>query len=311
MKTLGLRKEEDEKLIVGLDFFGEQPVFDNLLNIGTIYRTDLQSVIVDQIRFDEGTNESDTSAKEEWGYNTALLAKFQNTLEAGNITNGGLKVTHLKIKKRKENDLQWQDIKLFTFDNTVTNYSYEDKLISSLDAIEYSVQPLGEGGVLGKENTATIDVDFDNLWIMGKDEQYQLIYNTELGNIETVQRQGIIETIGSQYPFIIDNAAINYKKTDIKALLLTDSTVNHTSGERIDKKAEKKLRTDIMNFFMDKKPKIFKDNSGNYMLVRITEPPVLIPMKELDNLLYEVTFNVIEIGNANDNATLRSYGFIE
>jgi hypothetical protein len=133
----------------------------------------------------------------------------------------------------------------------------------------------------------------------------------ELGNIETVQKQGIIETIGSQYPFIIDNAAINYRKSNGKALLVTDNTIEHKTNEQIDRKAEKKLRNDIMNFFTDKKPKIFKDSSGNYMLVRITEPPVLIPQNSLNRQLYEISFNFIEVGNANDNTTLKTYGFID
>lgn len=285
------------------------PVLGNQFN-----NLELQKVVYDEVKLDE-EKLNFTTEKVDWGYNTVAYSKFQNTISAGNLSDNGIKVTHLKLRKRKLNELKWHDIVAIPFETNKQSYELSDSMVEPLEEYSYQLYPISEGGVLGSPTTATIEADFEGIWVIGKDEKYQFKYglnsNMELGQIETVQKSAVIETIGSKYPFIFDNGAVNYKKTNVKALLVSKNTLNHSSDEQIDRRAEKQLRQSIHSFLTDKKPKIFKDSSGNYMLVRIVDTPVLIPSNELNQQVYEVTFNVVEIGDVYNDDTLRAYGFIE
>lgn len=294
--------------------------FDDGIPFNQINRLELQDCKVNEIKIDEQLLEYITT-KEDWGYNTILLGKFQgdNTvegklkgLEAGNLNNNGMKIDKIVIKKRKDDDLQWQQVKIFDFDVDKKSYDYIDRLVESLETYEYAVQPMS-GNVLGSESTSQVDCDFENVWLVGKDEQYALRYNLEEGDTEIVQKSKLYETIGGQYPVIRFNGNLNYKKkNNIKALLISNSTINYTGNSQIDRRAEKKLRKDINSFLCDKRIKVYKNgHNGDYMAIMIVGTPKLTPKNEVSQMLFEVSFDIVEIGNVYDEKLLKQNGFLE
>lgn len=222
-------------------FVNLQPFTHNFFGVNTVTgnlnQVIIKDCIMDEIKMDEEILNY-INTKEEWSYNTVLLGKFHNNLDAGNLDNGGIRIEKLKLKKRNIENMQWMDVKIFKFDPKIREYNYKDRLVEALETYEYAIQPM-TNRVLGKERSKQIDCDFEGAWIVGKDTQYQLKYNMQLGDFETVKKINLYEPLGSKYPIIVENGNINYKKTTLKALLVTDTTVECNYDEQIDRRAEK------------------------------------------------------------------------
>lgn len=266
----------------------------------------IEGVMLDTIKIDEALLDF-LESKSEWGYETILLGEFANSLEAGNVSNGGLQIDYLKLKKRKKDDLTWQDIKIFKYNPEVKRYNFEDRLVESIEKYEYSIQPI-TSDILGSESIEEIYTEFKGIWIIGDKNAQQLIYNTEISEIKSNISQNIVTTLGSRYPFLIKNGSINYREFTVQGKLVSKETAK---GQGIDKYEEKKLRNTIMKFLEDGKPKIIKDNSGNYILCQIVDSPILKPINDLNRSIYDISFNVVEIGDAYDEDTLLQYGLIK
>lgn len=266
----------------------------------------IEGVMLDTIKIDESLLDF-LESKSEWGYETILLGEFANSLEAGNVSNGGLQIDYLKLKKRKKDELTWQDIKIFKYNPEVKRYNFEDRLVESIEKYEYSIQPI-TSDILGSESIEEIYTEFKGIWIVGDKNAQQLIYNTEISEIKSNISQNIVTTLGSRYPFLIKNGSINYREFTVQGKLVSKETAK---GQGIDKYEEKKLRNTIMKFLEDGKPKIIKDNSGNYILCQIVDSPILKPINDLNRSIYDISFNVVEIGDAYDEDTLLQYGLIK
>lgn len=266
----------------------------------------IEGIMLDTIKIDEALLDF-LESKSEWGYETILLGEFANSLEAGNVSNGGLQIDYLKLKKRKKDDLTWQDIKIFKYNPEVKRYNFEDRLVESIEKYEYSIQPI-TSDILGSESIEEIYTEFKGIWIVGDKNAQQLIYNTEISEIKSNISQNIVTTLGSRYPFLIKNGSINYREFTVQGKLVSKETAK---GQGIDKYEEKKLRNTIMKFLEDGKPKIIKDNSGNYILCQIVDSPILKPINDLNRFIYDISFNVVEIGDAYDEDTLLQYGLIK
>lgn len=266
----------------------------------------IEGIMLDTIKIDEALLDF-LESKSEWGYETILLGEFANSLEAGNVSNGGLQIDYLKLKKRKKDDLTWQDIKIFKYNPEVKRYNFEDRLVESIEKYEYSIQPI-TSDILGSESIEEIYTEFKGIWIVGDKNAQQLIYNTEISEIKSNISQNIVTTLGSRYPFLIKNGSINYREFTVQGKLVSKETAK---GKGIDKYEEKKLRNTIMKFLEDGKPKIIKDNSGNYILCQIVDSPILKPINDLNRSIYDISFNVVEIGDAYDEDTLLQYGLIK
>ncbi|NFV47499.1 hypothetical protein FDJ70_07405 [Clostridium botulinum] len=293
-------------------FVNLQPFTHNFFNANNaVY--DIEQVIIKDCKMDEIKIDEDIleyiAKKEEWSYDTVLLGKFHNNLEVGNIDNNGMKIEQIKLKKRNIENMRWMEIATYKYNLKDRHYNYKDRLVEALEIYEYAIQPI-TGGIAGDERITQIECDFDGAFIVGKDEQFRLIYNMGLGDFEQVKKTNLYEPLGSKYPILIENGDTSYKKTSIKALLVTDLSANGECETQINRRAEKRYRQRIENFFNNGQPFVFKDSSGNYILARNTLPLKLIPNNDLNQRLYEINLDICEIGDAYDDETLKRYGFL-
>jgi hypothetical protein len=296
-------------VIVGLDCFGDNSEAFETFNIVNSFKTlEITKMKVDEISVQEGMDVDITDeSKKEWQFDQILLAEFKNNLEAGNIGLQGMPIQFIKIKKRKKEDLKWNELRHLPFDKNTKNYYYLDYYVSALEEYEYAVQPIGYGDVAGNNIYSEITSDFDGTWLMDKDKQYKLMYNLDIGNYETTIPSTIIETLGGQYPYVFINGDVKYRKGSLKCMLLSDSTLDKCN---IDRKQEKNLREGLMKFLTDKKPKIYKDGSGITMVVMLVGSPTLIPRNDLSQQVYEVSLEFIEIADM-DSKSLIENGLLE
>ena len=222
----------------------------------------------------------------------------------------GLPINKLLIRRRKKDDYKFEDVRAFDFDPDVQFYEFKDRFIESHEDYVYGIQPMGgsvENPVLGETTNGEVESEFDSVWIVGKDTQYRLMYNLEVGDYETVIPTGITETLGSQYPIVSKSGNVKYRKGNIRCMLVSDKTMEY--GD-INPKEEKKIRRSIMAFLTDNKPKYFKDGSGEAMLISIINAPTLSPRNELNQLIYEIGVEFVEIGGIDSN-TLINAGLFE
>ena len=281
-------------MIIGYDLYGNSNamVFQTINPIGSIYRIELTDSIIDEVEVRKRTDLIYSSTKEEWTYDTLLLAKFQNNLEAGNISLGGMLVEKIMLKKRRVEDLVWQDLISYTIQDGVNVYQFVDRLVEAGTEYEYAILPIGEGNFEGQYNVDRIVAEFEGTYICDKDNIFRLLYNLEYGDIENIISSSVIETF-AQYP-VVSYGNLDYRQGSIQCLLLSDVTVD--SGD-IDLAQEKMLRKQVMQFLKNKKPKILKDNSGNYLMIAIIGSPKEIPNNDLAQQIYNISFDWVEIGN--------------
>lgn len=281
-------------MIIGYSLYGDTDtmVFQTINPIGSIYRMELTDSIIDEVEVRERTDLIYSTDKEEWTYDTLLLAKFQGNLEAGNINLNGMTVEKIMFKKRRVEDLVWQDLVSYSIQDGVNVYQFVDRLVEAGTEYEYAILPIGEGGYEGKYNVERIVAEFEGTYICDKDNVFRLFYNLEYGDIENIISSSVIETF-AQYP-VVTYGNLDYKRGSIQCLILSDSTVDN--GD-IDLAQEKILRKQIIQFLKNKKPKILKDSSRNYLMIAIIGSPKEIPNNDLAQQIYNISFDWVEIGN--------------
>lgn len=260
--------------------------------------------VYDELHIIEDTNVSTSSERKEWTYNTVFLWECDNSLEAGNVGLKGLPINQLKIRKRKKGELTFEDVKVFDFDPDKQTYSFKDRFVESYEDYIYGIQPMGgsiEDPILGETTTHEVSTEFESAWLVGKDRQYKLIFDLEIGDYEHVVPSEIIETLGGQFPIVSSSGNLRYKRGNLKCMLMSQEIVN-----RLSPKEEKAFRKIVMDFLLDRKPKLFKDGSGEYMLISIIGNPLLTPNNNLSQLVYNLSIEFVEIGETNSQSLIDS-----
>lgn len=297
-------------MIIGYDlFFGQNnsSIFNTIISLGNINSIIIGKGKFDEISFDEDISKVYNTTKEEWDYQYVLDAKFQNNLEAGNIQNNGIEIAQIKFQKRLSDSLIWEDIAIVDFDTLQTIYTITDKYIKSNFEYEYAVIPL-TSGVTGKRTTQSITPSFDGVFLCDATTQYQLLYNLDLKDIEHVNPSSILEPLNTQYP-IIQYSVLDYKKGGIKALVLSTDTIA-LNGNDINKRSEKINRDNLMKWLKNHKPKILKSSSGEYMIISIIDNPSESPNNSFEGAIADVSFNFIEVDNAEREGALIENGLV-
>lgn len=187
---------------------------------------------------------------------------------------------------------------------------------------------------------------YEGVWIVGKDKvQIKFDYNPKVGTIKNVINDTVVETLGNEYPFVIRASKGKYKQftydgtltvdMDIERKLLGDNyyqsftdldTPLDEEVEEIYKKfsyeapspmgdykhnyvQERELRNKLNEWLCDGSAKLFKSDTEGLIICRLTNIN-LEPRTELGRVIYDVSFNVIQIADTTrDN--LVKFGLLE
>lgn len=281
-------------------------VFQTDNNVGTPTEVKIVDSIVDELYIKTDTSTVFSTTKESWQPSTIIKAPFISDLHGGNINLNGLTITELRFKRKKIDELEWTKFVTVPYDSTKSFYEIVDRVCESFETYEYAVVPYG-GGLEGDYKIKQVEVEFYNCYIFDKLNNYQLIYDLELSDIPYNIPSSTIETLGAKYPIVVYPSNLNYRSSSVKCKIVSDSTA--ILGGKIDGKQEKLLRNSIMAFLTNKKPKIIKDGSGNMLLISIIGSPKVIPYNELNQLIYDLSFDFVEIGTF-DETTLTNAGLL-
>lgn len=311
-------------MIIGYDFWSDFYDYDDVVgaplvigdNDGVAFDTcnplkninefTLRNGHFDELHITKDSIEIDnTIEKTDWTLNTVLLAKFQNSLVAGTIGIDGRDMYKIELRKRRKGESAFQTYFSVDFDTSTNIYTIIDKLIESEEEYEYCIRGVAkdENGndIYSNDSSPTeIYISYEHAHLFDATDSFDLIYDLRINNISNQIGANTIETLGSQYPYVIYGQT-NYLTGGIECLLVSDESATGSVNIR----SEKELRNKILTFLKNKQCKVLKNSDGLYMLIEIIGTPTLVPSNEVLGI-YQVNFEYIQIGNVDNVNDLKN-----
>lgn len=194
--------------------------------------------------------------------------------------------------------------------------SYTDYFLKA--GTTYSISIKNQNNVT---NSFTQYVDYDNSFLINsnlkKNQQLSVVYDENISSFKLVRKDAVIETIGSKFPFIIRNAAVNYKTMEFSGHITYFMDIENISGlgnasyYRDYNKAfylERNFRDWFEEWANDGAPKVLKTPTEGLKIVRIHNLN-FTPIRQLGRLIYSFSCTMTEIADyAGQNLT--KYKFI-
>jgi hypothetical protein len=229
----------------------------------------------------------------------------------------------LKIRRAWDKDefARWETIWTKSISAATTAaISFDDFTIESGDLYKYEITftnndenyTIVEGPILSV---------FDNAFLTGEGTQLCVRFNNQINTYKRNLSDNIVNTIGSQYPFITRNGAMDYRSFSLSGTIAYEMDVEHQFSSRgaiygdwisvygsyfvnrfinqqNDRVTQRKFRELVMNYLYSDMPKLFRSTPEGNMLVRITDV-TLTPNQQLARMIYDFSCTVTEIGDAS------------
>lgn len=272
-------------ILLDYSFYGYDYFDDNLATVRDIQYAELNAAIVDEFMVRENV-EPMINVKDTWDNDMRILAKFQNTLEAGNVYNNGVKIVSFKIKRKLATDLNSLDISTVTF-NATGNYDYFDTTQPNGNLI-YTIVPIGENGLDGTPVDANVLSQFSGTWLVDKNTNNVLAFDKvfNLGTIDSTYNKNRTVLEGfSKYPQVYYGQT-GYESFTLTTVIVPD-TGNTSSVNYVDI---------VKNFIDDFEPKLLKMDNGKMLVVDVGNMKTSTPTFTWDgNDYFQVSVDVTEI----------------
>lgn len=229
----------------------------------------------------------------------------------------------LKIRRAWDKDkfARWETIWTKSISAATTAaISFDDFTIESGDLYKYEITftnndenyTIVEGPILSV---------FDNAFLTGEGTQLCVRFNNQINTYKRNLSDNIVNTIGSQYPFITRNGAMDYRSFSLSGTIAYEMDIEHQFSSRgaiygdwisvygsyfvnrfinqqNDRVTQRKFRELVMNYLYSDMPKLFRSTPEGNMLVRITDV-TLTPNQQLARMIYDFSCTVTEIGDAS------------
>lgn len=241
-------------LILGYDSFGICDFRSELPSaIGQNFDLSMRNVYYDEVIITSTAFADITdNTREEWSIHTYLLAKFQNDLESGNVSLGGLEITHWKIRRRKITSLNFMDLATVPTAQD-GNFYYMDRTPVTSIIYEYEVIPMS-GDIEGDAFTTQIQCDYQYWWITDNEESYPLFANLDVSDISTNVQRHVYEGF-DEFP------TISYGTQKYQSGVITTYIIDGNLD------TSKTYRENLIKFINNKKPKTLKSPKGDIWIV--------------------------------------------
>lgn len=296
-------------MMMGYNFCGDgnfaDPVPNSVSNINNIL---IQNGVFDHYNVtNDVAFEYSPTIPTTWTGLTLMDCDFNQNISAGNLSFQLEQIDGFKIKRRKTSEFIWIDLYFIPKSQLVNfNFTFQDNLGASLQEYEYAIVPV-IGGVEGNYISNTISTTFNGVFISDLNTIYRFYGDAKYGSSEQVQKIGVFEPFGKQYPVYVSNSLINYQKGSFQGKVMGSEF--YTTGV-IDRLAISKERNTLIQYLTNKKAKILKDSNGNIWLVIIVDNPSTNYVDSTGMAVLEVGANYVEIGDSNTQADLYNSGII-
>lgn len=277
-------------------------------NINNLNSATIQNGIFDHFNLTaDVTSTYSSTIPTAWDYLTLMDANFNGTINAGNSGFVLETLSGFKIKRRKITDFTWLDLGYIPItDFTQLAFSFQDNLAASLQDYEYAFVPV-ISGVEGNYITNTISTTFNGVFICDLDTIYRFYAGVQYGSTEQVQKIGVFEPFGLQYPVVVTNAITNYQKGSVSGTVLNS---DFYTTNTIDRLAIVQQRKSLLEFLTNKKAKILKDQNGAEWLMIVSGSPSISYTNNYGQGISDVGFDWVELGSADSQSDLYNSGII-
>lgn len=267
----------------------------------------LQNAIFDDLLITQDVTSPFTmDVQTEWDIYTILLAKFNNSLNAGSIEYSSSNIDAIRIKRRKLGEFNWDTI----YEQKVNNisdlvFSGEDNFAMNKTEYEYAWVPvLGE--VEGNYFVQSIESKFKGVFIADVNTIYKFAAGVSYGPSEQVQLVATYNPLGRKYPIYVSNGATNYQTGSLTAKIIG----NYENTHVFDRKEMVEQKNNLLEWLTNKRAKVLKDANGNIWLIYITGSPSVTYDTQWGNNMMEVSFQYGEIGDVDNGEDMRNVGLL-
>lgn len=296
--------------ICGYDFYKDE----NALNPSPLTVTTYTSTKLENGIFSHWYVSSDAEAEynpnppTDWDFLTIMNANMNGSIQAGNISYLSDSIDGIKIKRRNVNDFNWITLKYITFDELYESiqFTFNDNFAKNNIEYEYGFFPVSNG-VEGNYVSNTVLSKFNGVFICDMNTIMKFDKGVEYGDLEKVQKVGVFEPFGRQYPVVVANGLISYAKSSIKGKILND---DFDSTKTINREKIVEKRENILKFFNNKKAKILKDWNGNYFLMMIIDSPKISFSNNYGMGVNTVNASWVEVGSPYSQEDLYQSGLV-
>lgn len=277
---------------------------DTQKKINSLY---VSNGIYDEIKIDETLDSVNSINKEDWGMDTAFDARFQNSLQAGNLSmSGDMKIQKIRFKRRKVGDLSWETMIDYPFSDDVENYDLEDFYIYCGYNYSYTLVPVVQSteGIGVTNNIVPI---YKSLFLTGRNGNgdlvnYPIRFDLNLTDISLNEDKTVVKTLSSQYPAILCGSS-KFMSGSLGFDLIS-SNCEENSG-KVDFAKENSYREGFEEFIHAGKPMLIRNHSFYTLgiLSDIKKNPIFGDDVGWGLYKYQCTFT--EIGNGKDMTELQ------
>ena len=243
----------------------------------------------------------------DWDANTLMNADFAGNTSAGNVAQVASGVTSVRVKRRIKGTFDWITIREIPVSKPEDmSFVITDNLNAYNVEYEYAFVPVMED-VEGSYIIESILSKFEGVFICDIDTVFKFYAGVEYDGNDAVQQVGVFQPFNRKYPIIVSNSIMQYQTGSIGGWVLPEDYEDTHVFDRAKIVKEKEL---LLNFLMNKKPKIIKDMNGNNWLVYFTGNPTVTYDNNYGQGMLKVAAQWTEVGDPNDKTDLYENGLI-
>lgn len=295
--------------LIGYNFCADGNALDPApTDVNNITYTRVQNGIFDHFNVSRDTSfDYDSVIPTDWDVNTVMNADFAGTTSAGNVAQVASGVTSVRVKRRIKGSFDWVTIREIPVNSPEDkSFVITDNLNAYNVEYEYAFVPVMED-VEGNYIIESILSKFEGVFICDIDTVFKFYGGVEYDGNDAVQQVGVFQPFNRKYPIIVSNSIMQYQTGSIGGWVLPEDYEDTHVFDRSKIVKEKEV---LLNFLMNKKPKILKDMNGNNWLVYFTGNPTVTYDNNYGQGMLKVSAQWTEVGDPNDKTDLYENGLI-
>lgn len=295
--------------LVGYNFCADGNALDPTpTNINDITYTKIQNGIFDHFNVSRNTSfDYNSIIPTDWDVDTLMNADFAGNVSAGNVAELATGVTSVRVKRRIKGTFDWITIREIPVSKPEDmSFVITDNLNAYNVEYEYAYVPMTED-VEGSYIIESILSKFEGVFICDIDTVFKFYAGVEYDTNDAIQQVGVFQPYNRKYPIVVSNSIMQYQTGGVGGWVLPEDYEDTHVFDRSKIVKEKEV---LLNFLMNKKPKILKDMNGNNWLVYFTGNPSVTYDNNYGQGMLKVSANWTEVGDPNDKTDLYENGLI-
>ena len=295
--------------LIGYNFCADENALDPTpTDVNNITYTRVQNGIFDHFNVSRDTSFDYSSiVPTDWDVNTLMNADFAGNVSAGNVAQVATGITSVRVKRRIKGTFDWITIREIPVTKPEDlSFVITDNLNAYNVEYEYAYVPMMED-VEGNYIVESILSKFEGVFICDIDTVFKFYAGVEYDTNDAIQQVGVFQPFNRKYPIVVSNSIMQYQTGGIGGWVLPEDYEDTHVFDRSKIVKEKEV---LLNFLMNKKPKIIKDMNGNNWLVYFTGNPSVTYDNNYGQGMLKVSAQWTEVGDPNDKTDLYENGLI-